>query len=181
MTAYCAIVLPIVSVILPISLVSILLYVTISTNQPAGWMLCIFFTGSAVWGVFLMRLVGRELYSWGMFDKDGIRIVSLMRGKTTILYKNCKSCGIGYYFHSAAGTAIGSRVCYMFLSYEPFDESYRTRMNMWKPSDTRIKIEFNKKTYNYLMSVLPESHAKIMKRDYEMYVVKSKKQKQTKK
>ena len=169
MTAYCAIVLPLISIILPLVLGMLVFTAPI---EPATIFLSIFCVLCVIVGFINMRKVSRQLYSWGIFKKDGISIVSFLRCKTTILYKNCKSCGIGYYFHSVAGTDIGSRVCYIFFSYEPFDESYRIRMNMWKPSNTRIKIEFNKKTYSYLMSVLPDAYAKRLQSDYEKYVVK---------
>lgn len=169
MTAYCAIVLPLTSIIMPLALGAIFLTPPI---EPVSIVISIFCVLCVIVGFINMRKVSRQLYSWGIFKKDGISIVSFLRCKTTILYKNCKSCGIGYYFHSVAGTDIGSRVCYIFFSYDPFEESYRTRMNMWKPTDTRIKIDFDKKTYNYLLSVLPDAYVRVLQRDYDKYVAK---------
>lgn len=169
MTAYLAIGLPLLYIIMPLAFGAIFLMHPI---EPVSIVISIFCVLCVIVGIIYMRKVSRQLYSWGTFDEEGISIVSFLVGKTTILYKNCKSCGIGYYFHNAVGTSLGSRVCYIFFSYEPFDESYRTRMNMWKPSETRIKIEFNKKTYNYLLSVLPDAYVRVLQRDYDKYVAK---------
>jgi len=66
-------------------------------------------------------------------------------------------------------------IYFMFLSYDLFDESFRWNMNLWKSSQTRIKVQFNKKLYDYLLTVLPKDLSQMLRRDYEMLFGQNKK------
>ena len=91
--------------------------------------------------------------------------------KNTIIYSKCKGCGIGFYTHGVLNSNIGTRRYFIFMSYDVFDETYRSNINLWKPSDTRIKVKYSKELYDYLVSVLPENKAKRLLSDYKKYIL----------
>ena len=126
--------------------------------------------GAIIWGLFIHKY-GLQLYSWGTFDENGVMVKSLYSKKCIeIEYEKCKSIGIGLYVHGVAGSNIGSKVKYIFFSYNEFNEQFRLNINQWQPNETRIKVGYSKKLYDYLLTVLPEEQASILKNDYETYV-----------
>lgn len=120
-------------------------------------------------GMIFIKGAGRQLYSWGHFTEDSVQIKTLLCESTTIEYKKCRGCGIGYYIHGIMNSNAGSTIYYIFLSYDMFDEKYRTNMNYWKPTQTQIKVAFSKKLYSYLLEVLPPKQAVMLSRDYKKY------------
>ena len=122
-----------------------------------------------VWTVNLHR-ARIQLYSWGDFCAESVRVKPLFSKPFSIMYKNCSGCGIGYYKHGILNSQVGTRVCYIFLSYNKFDEKYRTRINLWHPTKTQIKVRFDKDLYDYLIEVLPKSSALALKNDYMKYM-----------
>lgn len=133
----------------------------------AGGMAC-----AVVWG-FYIKSIWQQLYSWGHFTSDGVQIMTPFSKGTTIVYEKCKGCGIGFYTHGILNSKVGTKIYFIYLSYDVFDERFRADINLWKPSKTRIKAQFDPQLYNYLRTVLPERQSRMLFRDYERYFVKS--------
>lgn len=124
---------------------------------------------TVIWGYYIVS-VSNQLYSWGRFQSEDVRVRTGFAKKHTIIYKKCKSCGIGFYTHGVLNSKVGTKECFIFLSYDAFDESFRANINLWKPTETRIKVGFSKKLYQYLISNLPEKQSSMLQRDYERYM-----------
>ena len=121
--------------------------------------------------VRMIRDFSMQFYSWGVFDEKGVIVKSLVSKKQIeIEYAKCKSIGIGLYVHGVLGSDLGSKEKYIFFSYGDFREQFRLNINQWQPNETRIKVKYSKKLYDYLLTVLPEEHATALKSDYETYV-----------
>lgn len=125
---------------------------------------------AVIWGLYI-KSKSAQLYSWGYFNHEGIQVRTLFSGKQMIEYKKCRGCGIGYYIHGVLNSNAGTKIFYIFFSYDAFDESYRTNMNLWKPSKTQVKVEFSKELYYYLLEVLSPKQSARLSRDYEKYIV----------
>lgn len=128
-------------------------------------------TCTIIWGAY-MHQVGIQLYSWGTFSDKGIQIKTLISRRYIVDYAKCKSIGIGMYVHGILNSNVGSKVKFIFFSYEPFDEKYRFAINLWRPTKTRVKVVFDRKLYEYLLTVLPENQARHLENDYKKYVQK---------
>ena len=128
-----------------------------------GGVLC-----TAVWGLWLKENA-IQLYTWGDFLRDGVRVKTLFSKTYMFQYTRCFGCGIGYYTHGILNSKIGTKVYFIFLSYDKFDENYRSRINLWKPTKTRIKVKFNKDLYDFLIAVLPKTQSQMLSRDYKKY------------
>ena len=164
-TAFVAIIVP-VFVIAPIILSVIVLCAKTSTETfliATGGMFC-----SVIWGIYLGR-IANQLYSWGQFETLCVCTRALFTKTNIIYYEKCKSCGIGFYIHGILNSKAGTKCYFIFLSYDRFDENFRERINLWKPSDQRIKVAFNKKLYEYLIEMLPPKQAQMLLRDYNKY------------
>lgn len=70
-------------------------------------------------------------------------------------------------FMNSQNSLLGSNVYFIFMSVDYFPEKYRTQINLWKPSQKQIKVQFSKKLYSYLLTVLPRKQAMMLKSDYE--------------
>ena len=70
-------------------------------------------------------------------------------------------------FMNLQNSLLGSNVYFIFMSVDYFPEKYRAQINLWKPSQKQIKVQFSKKLYSYLMTVLPKKQAMMLKGDYE--------------
>ena len=123
---------------------------------------------TVVWGIYI-RDIGTQLYSWGSFQNEAVQIMTGISKSSTMVYKKCKGCGIGFYIHGILNSKAGTKIYFIYLSYDMFDESFRSNINLWKPSPTRIKVEFSKKLYDYLLTVLPRKQSQMLSRDYEKY------------
>lgn len=134
-----------------------------------GGLVCTF-----IWFLYLFK-VRNQLYSWGDFGCDSVRITTLFSRRKEIKYSKCKSCGIGYYTHGILNSKAGTRVYFIFLSYDFFEEKNRANINLWKPSDTRIKVQYSQKLYNYLIEFLPSQQSRMLKKDYEKMFLEKKK------
>ena len=120
---------------------------------------------SVILGICLYR-VSDQLFAMARFDENCIVIEPLFKRAYKIEYAKCKCVGIGWYIHRGFHFKWGYKVCYLFLSYDMIDETYRHQMNYWLPSETGVKIEFNEVVYQYLVSVLPQKQANALQRDY---------------
>lgn len=130
-----------------------------------GCILC-----TVIWGLWL-KGNAIQLYTWGVFQRDGIRVKTLFSQSYLLQYKQCFGCGIGYYTHGILNSPIGTKIYFIFFSYENFDEEYRSRINLWKPTKTRIKVKFSKDLYRFLMAVLPKAQSQMLSRDYKKYEI----------
>lgn len=121
-----------------------------------------------VWGLYIKN-IRNQLYSWGFFTSDGVQIMTCFSKSTTIVYEKCKGCGIGFYTHGILNSKVGTKIYFIYLSYDMFDEYFRPNINLWKPSRTQIKVQFSKKLYDYLLVVLPKRQSQMLFRDYKKY------------
>ena len=128
-----------------------------------GCILCVI-----IWVAYLKE-ISVQLYGWGCFFDYGVQIKSLFKKTYLIEYAKCFSCGIGFYTHGYLNTQMGTRVYYIFLSYEKFDEKYRTRINLWRITKSQIKIKFSKELYDFLIAVLPKPQRQMLIEDYKKY------------
>ena len=167
MGAYCAV----ASIIIILFFIIFAIAILTPPIYTAQIILAIFcFIGAIILASFLHKY-GLQFYSWGTFDENGVIVKSLFSKKCIkIEYEKCKSIGIGLYVHGVAGSNIGSQVKFVFFSYNEFNEQFRLNINQWQPNETRIKVGYSKKLYDYLLTVLPEEQASILKNDYETYV-----------
>ena len=136
-------------------------------SADAGSVLCAFICLLAVifWGLYA-RQCALQLYAWISLNQSSVRVKALLTKPFVIWYKDCKCIRIGYYTHGIANSSIGSKVYYIILSHSVLNERDLACINLWKPSKSGIKIGFNKKTYNYLLSVLPEKQRQLLFQDY---------------
>ena len=124
---------------------------------------------SAIWGLYLKQ-IRFQIYSYGRFLDKTVKVKTLFSGVYCIEYSRCFGCGIGFYTHGFLNKQIGIKIYYIFLSYDQFDEQYRSRINLWRPTKTRIKVKFSKELYNYLIAVLPKTQSRALKQDYARYI-----------
>ncbi len=122
-----------------------------------------------VWGLYIKK-ISNQLYSWGHFTNHDVRIITGVSRRSTIVYEKCKSCGIGFYTHGVLNSKVGTKIYFIFLSYDRFDESYRSNINLWLPSQSQIKVQFSQKLFNYLLAVLPPKQSQMLSRDYRKYL-----------
>lgn len=123
--------------------------------------------------VFALLLIGGAVYieallvhfsniflSWGTFLEKGIIVKSWFRPAFMIEYAKCCDVGIGMYVPPYNA---GVPNIFIYLSYDPVAKKYLHQINMLRPTERFIKIGYNKKMYNYLMSVLPKQQARMLK------------------
>lgn len=165
MTAFAAVLSPII-VVLPFLFGIGALISEVSVPTVLVFLGCVFC--SCIWVVYL-RQIGGQLYAWGRFQDNGVWVTSLFSKPHKLKYDRCVSCGIGYYTHGLPNSTAGRKVYFVFLSYDAFDEKYRSSINFWKPTRRQIKIKFNEELYQYLISVFPTRQARMLSRDYKRY------------
>ena len=168
---YAAIVAPLLAFGLPVWFA----FVALSSKISAATVFIALMCASCViiWSIYIKQ-VSNQLYSWGTFDSEGVEVKTWFSKSYKLLYKECNGCGIGFYTHGVLNSPLGTKMYYIFLSYESFDEDFRYNINLWRPSKTRIKAGFSKKLYNYLLEVLPKSQSAKLQKDYEKYFGKNK-------
>lgn len=126
---------------------------------------------SVIWFVFIKK-EALQLYAWGTFEQTCVRIHSPFTSEIILDYDKCKDMGIGCYTHGVLNSRIGSKIYFIYLSYDSFEEKYREKINLWKPNKRRIKVQFNIKLYEYLLSVLPKKQALMLQEDYNIFFSK---------
>lgn len=165
-TAFAAIVVP-MFVLAPLIFGVGILCTQISVSTVFLALMCLVCT---IYWIIYAKKIYVQLYSWGDFQRESVQVI-VGHKKNTIIYSKCKGCGIGFYTHGVLNSNIGTRMYFIFMSYDVFDETYRSNINLWKPSDTRIKVKYSKELYDYLVSVLPENKAKRLLSDYKKYIL----------
>lgn len=164
-TAFAAIVAPLFACF------PLLLGVCALCTEVSGATVFLMFGGIAcafIWGLYI-RSIRNQLYSWGYFTSDGVRIKTCFSKSSIMVYEKCRGCGIGLYTHGILNSKVGTKMYFIYLSYDMFNERYREDINLWKPSQTRIKVQFDAKLYDYLLAVLPEKQLRMLLRDYKKY------------
>ena len=114
-----------------------------------------------------------QLYSWGLFTDSTVYVSVLLQEQFSIPYNCFQECGIGFYRHTLLNSKngfFGSNKYYIFLSICPFDEKYRSQINLWMPSSACIKVHFDKQLYDYLINNLPEKQMQMLERDYNRFL-----------
>ena len=157
----------------PVAFIFIML--SSSVNPATVLLSVLFLSGSVLWFYYLWT-IRNQFCAWGQFEKDALRVKVLFQKPFWIPYENCMGCGIACYRHSLLNkkdTPLGSIQAYIFLSLEPFPEKYRYNINMWKPSKTRVKVQFSEKLYQYLLGTLPSKQARSLKNDYQRFALYS--------
>ena len=108
-------------------------------------------------------------FAYGIFESDKVVIKCLFRKQIDIVYNNMNDAGVGYYFHSAFGTSLGSRVNFMYLSGKELTDEQKCHMNALKLSKSFIKFGVDKELYEYLIKTLPSDLSASLKKSYEEY------------
>lgn len=131
--------------------------------------LSLFFISCALICIINVWKICDQLYTVGTFYSERIDIKPLIHKKYSIKYKDLSSIGIGYYYHGFQNQNLGIKMCFIFFSQEKFDEQYRDRINLWKPSLQQVKVEFDIDLYNYLIQILPQKQALALETDFRKY------------
>ena len=118
---------------------------------------------SVLWFVLVFFTVRKQIYIWGCFTDKGVEIFIPFAKKYTIDYAKCNDVGLACYYASAYKPYSGFRYTYIYLSYDTVGEKYKHSINMLKQSRTVVKIKYNDKIYDYLISVLPTKQVKMLK------------------
>lgn len=164
--AYCAIILLILSVFsIGFGIFAVFCERSIATFFLLAMCLC-----CCICGMLYLWICRYQLLSWGTFKDTAVYVSVPFQKPFAIEYEKCKSCGIGMYRHAfmnLQNSLLGSNVYFIFMSVDYFPEKYRTQINLWKPSQKQIKVQFSKKLYSYLLTVLPRKQAMMLKSDYE--------------
>ena len=163
-TAFAAFMIPFF-ILFPVAFAILVLSVEISFATSLIFLGCI--SCSITFFIYLKQ-VNNQIYTWGYFSSNNVEIKTLFSKGYTINYSSCKACGIALYTHGFLNS-VGSNKFFIFLSYNRFDEKYRYKINLWKPSRTQIKVEFDTNLYNYLLTVLPDKQVRMLVNDYEKY------------
>ena len=169
-SAFAAIVSP-CFIVFPVVLM--MLIIRESNNIDAATiLLCIMcISGSIMWGNFVWKQ-RKILYVWGYFQPCAVYVKILFNKTFPIYYDQCKSCGIAYYRHAFmnnTNSILGSDLYFIYLSLDTFNEKYRNNINLWIPSQNRIKVKFNKELYEQLLLWLPQKQADMLIKDYIRY------------
>ncbi len=104
-----------------------------------------------------------QFYSWGYFRGDGVEIKSPFRKKYVIEYSKCADIGVGYYIHGVLNSKIGSKVIFIYLSYNKIGESHKRNMNLLHPSGTFVKLAYSEKLSQFLLKALPKPQRMIFR------------------
>lgn len=113
---------------------------------------------------FSFKKLSRDLFSWGIFDKDKVIVKTLFSKDIVIEYDKCCDVGVSYYVHGVLNSKVGTKSLHIYFSYSILNEQQKSNINLMHNSETFIKLSFNKKHYNYLIGVLPKKQAEMLKR-----------------
>ncbi len=169
MTGYAALV-TLCLIMFPIVFAIIIL---VSTNDNAATFVAIGCGLCSAILVMYIKGVLRELYSWGYFEENQVVVRTWFLQPILISYSKCRCCGIMYYNHTIGSSSIGTKHFYIFLSYDSFDEKYRTNANKYMVTPTQIKVRFSVDMLEYLAGILPPKLKNSLIRDYCKYIQKT--------
>ncbi len=164
MTAYAAVICPLL-VIAPLLFAIVALCSEVS---PATLFLSALCCGCSIFYAVYIQKEALQLYAWGVFKETAVRVRCFLRNDFVLDYAKCVGVGIEYYNHNVIHTNIVSKVFFIYLSYDYYDTKYRGKINLWKPNNRRIKVQFDKQLYEYLLSVLPKKQAMMLQQDFRV-------------
>ena len=98
-------------------------------------------------------------------SKEEIVVKPLMKASFCIVIDDCADIGIGYYHHGAHSTGVGADLCYFYFSREILSDAQKRQMNTFHSSPKGVKIAYNRKTFDYLLRILPKTKANRIKTD----------------
>ena len=153
--AYCALVC-IVLVFLSLTFAVLVLSAEISTSTVIIALWCLAFTCIIAYVAYKNRY---GLFAVGHFQNDGLLVKCLFSKDKFIPYCQFNYISMGMYIHRVLSTSLGSKLYYIILSCDGFDENLKLNINHWRASEKHIKVGHNKKLFNYLIAVLPKKHS----------------------
>ncbi len=142
--------------------VSILIYKSDKSSN-AKLLLIIFSLSSILSFILIFFTTRKQLFVWGRFTDKYIEVFVPFSKKYKIYYDKCNDVGRACYYASAYRAYAGFRYTYIYLSYDAVGEKYKYNINVLKQSETVVKIKYNEKIYDYLLSVLPAKQVKMLK------------------
>ena len=163
MTAYAAVIAPLF-VFFPLLFSVIILY-TAEISGATVFLTCASCCCSVVWIVYIKREL-LQLYAWGHFKETCVKVRCPFIREFSLDYEKCRVVGIDCYTHGVLNSRFGSKIYFIYFSYDYFDTQYHEKINSWKPNSQRIKVQFNNKLYDYLLLTLPEKQAKMLEQSY---------------
>ena len=114
MTAYAAVICPLL-VIAPLLFAIVALCSEIST---ATLLLAVLCCSCSVIYIIYIQKEALQLYAWGVFEETAVRVRCFLRNDFALDYEKCLGVGIEHYNHNAIHTNIGSKVFFIYLSYD---------------------------------------------------------------
>ena len=163
MTAYSAVIAPLF-VMLPLLLAAVLLW-TVEMSGATVFLISMACSCSVIWIIYIKKEI-LQLYAWGYFGETCVKIHCPFTREFALDYEKCRAVGIGYYTHGVLKSRLGTRIYFIYLSYDYFDAEYSDKINLWKPNTHGIKLQFHPKIYDYLLATLPEKQAKMLEQSY---------------
>lgn len=107
-----------------------------------------------IYGYLFVRL-NNQFLLWGVFNEKGIVVKTIFKKSVCFEYSKCKDIGLAYYVHHLWYSSVGSKVKYIYLSYDIVDKKYLKQINKLKNNERFIKIRFCPKAYRYLKENMP--------------------------
>ncbi|MBQ4617913.1 MAG: hypothetical protein IJB27_06015 [Clostridia bacterium] len=133
-----------------------LLWQHIDTEEIVFAAMCLFC--SLLMGNCMIRHSG-VAYSWYEFQDGAVVVKNLFKKSYSIPYRQLHNTGIGFYIHGILGSRVGSKHTYIYLSHQLVDESLKCNINHLHLSKTCIKVAFNRKLYEFLLTRLSKEQA----------------------
>ena len=127
------------------------------------FIMCIFL-GSLL--LYYSFSVANQLFTWCEFCEKYIIIKTLFYRPYKIYYSKCSDVGIGYYIHGVLNSHLGTKIKYIYFSYYKVEKTYKSHINLLKPTKTFIKIGYRKSTYEFLLKNLPPKQAVMLEKSY---------------
>lgn len=126
---------------------------------------------SLIFCLYLLLRYRNHLFYSVEFSNVGITPKSLFSKSELIPYTSFHRIGI------AVSEKGKKEKYYIFFSPDEFGESYRCRIEQWQATNGRLVIKFDKKLYNYLLTVLPPKRKLFLDMDYRMFIQKGRRKK----
>ena len=164
MTAYAAVIAPFF-VIVPI-LFSVIILCTAEISGAVVFLVCLFFSCSVIWSIYIKKEL-LQLYAWGSFEGNCVKVHCPFIQEFVLDFDKCVAVGIGSYTHGVLNSRCGSKLYFIYLSYDYLDAKCIEKINFWKPSTRGIKVQFDYKLYKWLLSNLPQKQSKMLEQSYK--------------
>lgn len=143
-------------------LVSVLIYKSDKSSN-AKLLLIIFSLSSILLFILIFFTTRKQLYVWGRFTDKYIEVFVPFSKKYKIYYNKCNDVGFACYYASAYKPYAGFRYTVIYLSYDIVGKKYKYNINMLKQNKSVVKIKYNEKIYDYLITVLPTKQSRMLK------------------